>query len=145
MAGFDKFAEWFTFVSDRFDQSSELPAEYNAGNRFYGRDVAAFISEGLTARGFAADFLDEDWGWLVRARDPDDARLQIAVYSGLDGDSGKDEWALMVRQLERRRWLGFLPVTRAREVDERTAGAIADVFRNAGIELRRGAPEGEAL
>jgi hypothetical protein len=145
VSDFGKLSEWFTFVSDRFDQSSELPAEYNAGNRFYGKDVAVFLSEGLTARGFAADFLDEDWGWLVRARDPDDARLQIAVYSGRDGDSGKDEWALMVRQLEQRRRLGFLPWVTEREVDERVTAAIVAVFRDAGIELHRGSPEGEPL
>jgi hypothetical protein len=145
MPEFGKFAEWFTFVSDRFDQSSELPAAYNAGNRFYGRDVAAFLSGGLTARGFTADFVDEDWGWLVGAHEADDARLQIAVYPGLDGESGKGEWALMVRQLEQRRRLGFLPWATEREVEERATAAIVDVFRDAGIELHRGAPEGEPL
>jgi hypothetical protein len=51
----------------------------------------------------------------------------------------------MVRQLEQRRRLGFLPWATEREVDERAAAAIVDVFRDAGIELHRGSPEGDSL
>jgi hypothetical protein len=145
MAEFGKFAEWFTFVSDRFDQSSELPEDYNAGNRFYGRDVAAFLSEKLRARGYRADFIDEDWGWLVGAHKTDDARLQIAVYAGLDCEPGTGEWALMIRRLERRRRLGFIHIPTETEVDEQAIAAIVDVFHEEGIELRRGEPGGEVL
>jgi hypothetical protein len=51
----------------------------------------------------------------------------------------------MVRQLERRRRLGFLRWATEREVDERAKAAIVDVFGDAGMELHRGAPEGEPL
>lgn len=54
--------EGIVFRTSRFDFISELPAGYNAGNRFYGRDVAKYLAEELGARGFAADFLDEGWG-----------------------------------------------------------------------------------
>jgi len=40
--GFGEHAAWFTFTSDRFDHSSELPPEANAGNRFYGRATYDF-------------------------------------------------------------------------------------------------------
>jgi hypothetical protein len=145
MPEFGKFAEWFTFVSDRFDQSSELPAAYNAGNRFYGRDVAAFLSEGLTARGFTADFVDEDWGWLVDAHEADDARLQIAVYPGLDGESREGRVGVDGSPTRTASPARVLPWATEREVEERTTAAIVDVFRDAGIELHRGAPEGEQL
>ena len=46
MAEFGKLARSFSFTSDRFDHSSELLGEYNAGNRFYGRDVAELVSAG---------------------------------------------------------------------------------------------------
>ena len=46
MARFGEHAVWFAFTSDRFDHSSDLPPEANAGNRFYGRDVASFIAAG---------------------------------------------------------------------------------------------------
>jgi hypothetical protein len=145
MAEPGKFEEWFTFVSDRFDQSSELPEDYNAGNRFYGRDVAVFLSDGLRARGYTADFIDEDWGWLVGAHKTEDGRLQIALYAGIDGEPGTGEWALMVRRLERRRRLGFIPVPTEAQVDEQAVAEIVDVFREAGIELRRGDPGGDRL
>jgi len=32
------------FKSDRFDYKSDLPEEYNAGNRFYGRDLPGIFS-----------------------------------------------------------------------------------------------------
>jgi hypothetical protein len=143
MAG-GKFEQWFRFESDQFDQSSELPEDYNAGNRFYGRDVAAFITEGLVARGLTADFVGEDWGWFVGARYGDDVRLQIAIYAGLDGEPGSGEWAFMVRQLERRRWLGFIPIPAESEVDEHVITTIVDVFGAVGMELHQGAPQGQA-
>ena len=80
VAEFGKFAIWFTFTSNRFDHRSELPPEYNAGNRFYGRDVAEFVSAGLRARGLDSSFFDEDWGWMVHAGMPDDGVLEVAVY-----------------------------------------------------------------
>lgn len=40
-----------SFESDRFDDKSELPEDYNAGNRLYGRDFAQFLAEALTLGG----------------------------------------------------------------------------------------------
>ncbi len=68
MARFGEHAVWFAFTSDRFDHSSDLPPEANAGNRFYGRDVASFITAGLSERGLDASFFDEDWGWQAHAK-----------------------------------------------------------------------------
>lgn len=51
------------FASERFDYASELPADYNAGNRFYGEDVGAFLIDKLAMRGPPANFIDEDWSW----------------------------------------------------------------------------------
>jgi hypothetical protein len=44
---FGEHAGRFVFTSARFDHTGELPPEANAGNRFYGRDVAGFIRDGL--------------------------------------------------------------------------------------------------
>ena len=63
MARFGEHAVWFAFTSDRFDHSSDLPPKAIAGNRFYGRDVASFITAGLSERGLDASFFDEDSGW----------------------------------------------------------------------------------
>jgi hypothetical protein len=45
---------WFEVESDRFDHTSELPQDMNAGNRFYGRDVASLIADGLAACGYTS-------------------------------------------------------------------------------------------
>ena len=132
---FGEHAAWFAFTSDRFDTSSELPEDANAGNRFYGRDVASFVADGLSARALDASFLDEDWGWQAHARRPDDTVLEISIYHDPD-EVGEDEWALMVRSLRKERKLG---ITRFREteIDADAAAVVEDVFREAGIALRR--------
>jgi hypothetical protein len=62
VARFGRYAEWLEVTSDRFDHTSELPADANAGNRFYGRDVAEFVSSGLSARAVDARVAEEDLG-----------------------------------------------------------------------------------
>jgi len=74
-----------------------LPPEANAGNRFYGRDVAEFISDGLTGRGLEAGFLDEDWGWQVHGVRPDGLLVEVSIYYNVD-ETGDDDWALMERE-----------------------------------------------
>jgi hypothetical protein len=69
------------FQSDRFDHRSELPEDCNAGNRFYGKDVAEFVATGLAARGHAAAVNDEDWGWLVSGRQSDGNPFEVAIYN----------------------------------------------------------------
>ena len=137
MTRFGEHALWLEFTSDRFDRSSEPPVEYNAGNRFYGRDVAEFLSTGLAARGLGGSFFDEDWGWLVHARVGDERVLEVVVYHNPEGDPGThDEWALLVRSLRRGKWLGLLPRFTEVEVDGQELAALEDVFREGEIPLR---------
>jgi len=137
MARFGEHAVWFTFTSARFDHSSELPPEANAGNRFYGRDVASFISAALTERGLDSSFFDEDWGWQVHATGPDGRVLEISIHHNPEGDDATpDDWALMVRSLHKERKLGM---TRFREVEvgAEAASVLEDAFAGAGVALRR--------
>ena len=131
MAPFGEHAAWFVFTSERFDTSSELPPEANAGNRFYGRDVADFLAARLTERGLDASFFDEDWGWQVHALREDGTVLEVSIHH--DPDEG---WELMLRALRKERRLG---VVRGREVelDEAGRSVLQAVFDEAGIELRR--------
>lgn len=120
---------WFELESDRFDHTSELPPDANAGNRFYGRDVAAFIADGLAARGYTSDFLDEDWGWFVRARSGSGTKLEICIYHNIDEDpAATDSWTLNVEERARLR--------RRREPGEPSRHALEAVFRDEGIEIR---------
>ena len=141
MARFGEHAAWFAFTSDRFDHSSELPAEANAGNRFYGRDVAECISARLTDRGLDASFLDENWGWQAHAKRPDVSVLEISVYHNPDEDpAAENDWALMLRSLRKERLLGIVLRFRETEIDHDATSTLEDVFGQAGIELRRTAP-----
>jgi len=138
---FGEHAAWFAFTSDRFDHTSTLPPGANAGNRFYGRDVAELVSDGLAERGLDASFLDEDWGWQAHARRPDGTVLEISVYHNPDEDpAAEDDWALMLRALRRERLLGIVPRFRETDVDDEARATLEDVFRRAGIELRRTQP-----
>jgi hypothetical protein len=138
---FGEHAEWFAFTSDRFDHATELPPDANAGNRFYGRDVAEFISDGLAGRGLDASFLDEDWGWQAHAKRLDGTVLEISVYHNPDEDpAGNDDWALMLRVLRRERLIGIVPRFRETHVDDEARATLEDVFGGAGIELRRTQP-----
>ena len=117
---------WLSFNSDRFDSTSDLPPEANAGNRFYGRDVAEFIADGLRSRGYRSDFLDEDWGWLVRARTPSRTKLMISLYYDID-ETAAGSWTLAVEE-RARPW-------RKRPPSEDSRLALESVFRDAGIAL----------
>ncbi len=133
--GFGEHAAWFAFTSGRFDHSSELPPEANAGNRFYGEDVASFVADGLSERGLDASFFDEDWGWQVHARRPDASVLEISIYHNPDEEpAAEDDWALMLRSLRKERKLGISRF-RETEIDVDAVAALEDVFREAGIVL----------
>lgn len=86
------------FKSERFDYTSELPAEYNAGNRFYGRDVAEYLVRQFNEQGLAAHCLDEDWGWLVFSARGASPAFEVAIYNlaehGEGGRPGIGEWGL---------------------------------------------------
>jgi hypothetical protein len=141
LARFGEHAVWFAFTSDRFDHSSELPADANAGNRFYGRDVAEFITAGLAQRGLDASFFDEDWGWQAHGKRPDGSVLELSIYHNPDEDPAtEDEWALMLRSLAKGRMLGIVPRVREIEADDAAISTIEDVFREAGVALRRTSP-----
>lgn len=127
------------FASERFDYRSELPEAFNAGNRFYGRDVAEWLAGGLTTAGFPATFFDEDWGWAVTGAAAASASFEIAVYNlaehGEGDRPGVGEWGLWVKAYERRKWLGILAKNVEVAVPVPLEGAIRDVFAKADITV----------
>jgi hypothetical protein len=136
MARFGEHAAWFAFTSDRFDHDSELPPDANAGNRFYGRDVAEFLAAGLTAQGLDASFLDEDWGWQVHATRASNQVLEISIYHNPEDDPATaDDWELMLRSLRKERVLGLLSRFRETPVADDAVALLDTVFRESGIEL----------
>jgi hypothetical protein len=141
LAPFGEHAASFAFTSDRFDHTSELPPDANAGNRFYGRDVAEFIRSGLAGHGLDSSFLDEDWGWQVHGRRPDESVLEVSIYHNPEEDpAGENDWVLIVRSLRRGRMLGIVPRFQETEIDAHAIATLDDVFRRAGITLTQTAP-----
>jgi hypothetical protein len=142
VATFGKFAWWYTFTADEFDHSSDLSTRYNAGNRFYGRDVAEFVSAGLNARGIESSVFDEDFGWMVHAPLPEEGVFEVAVYHNPEGQPATEsDWALLVRAVSKVKWLGVIPRVKERELDPKDVATLEDVFRQAGIRLQRQAEQ----
>lgn len=126
------------FKSERFDYASDLPAEYNAGNRFYGKDVAAFLAEELSKQGFRAGYLDEDWGWLVLSTKDATQEFEVAIYNlaehGEGSRPGIGEWGLWVRSYERKKLLGLLPKRSEVNVPAKLLAAIEEAVQSTGAE-----------
>ena len=138
MVEFGAFAWWFTFATDRFDHSSGLPARHTVGNRFYGRDVAEFISAGLNARGMESSVFEEDFGWMVDAPLADAGVFEVAVYHNPGGAAATEsDWALMVRAVSKEKWLRSVPRVKGRELDPRVVAKLEAAFRESGIRLQR--------
>jgi hypothetical protein len=125
-----------SFKSERFDYRSELPEDINAGNRFYGRDVAEFIVEQLKASGLQADYLDEDWGWLILSLKGQTPIFEVAVYNLAEhngaAERGIPEWGLWVRAYESRKLLGLLPKRHQIPVPPGLLKAVESAVRAAG-------------
>jgi hypothetical protein len=102
-----------SFRTERFDYSSKLPAECNAGNRFYGGDAVAYLREQLAESGLQADFVDEDWGWLLYGDVAPSTSFEIAAYNlnehGLGDRPGAPEWGLWIREFQPSKTLGLIP------------------------------------
>ena len=126
------------FKTERFDYQSQLPEDYNAGNRFYGKDVAEFLAENLIQQGLRVDVLDEDWGWLVFSVKNNSPEFEVAVYNlaehGEGDRPGVPEWGLWVRAYERRKILGLLPKKSLVAVPLTVLSAIKSAVRAAGAE-----------
>ncbi|HSO08104.1 MAG TPA: hypothetical protein VLW45_12755 [Pelomicrobium sp.] len=124
------------FQSDRFDFTSELPEDYNADNRFYGKDVAEFLAKELIARGFPADYLDEDWGWLVFSARGSEHNFEVAIYNlaehGEGGRPGVNQWGLWIRAYEQVKTLGFIKRNKEVEVPGNLEAAIRAALESIG-------------
>ena len=96
---------------------------------------------GLVQRGLEASFIDEDWGWQVHGKRPDESVLEISIYHNPEEDpAAEDDWALMLRSLRKGRMLGIVPRFQEAEIDAGSIAILEDVFRRAGIQLRQTPP-----
>jgi hypothetical protein len=122
------------FASDRFDSTSELPEDANAGNRFHGRDLAAWLCERLKAKGLAADFFDEDWGWLVFGKAAPAIDYEIGVYHLESEGAGPPEWGLQMRATRREKLFWRFHKTVKVAVPPAVDAAVADALAAIGAD-----------
>lgn len=127
------------FDSEHFDYQSELPADYNAGNRFYGKDVAEFLCEALRAAKQDASVYDEDWGWVVNYLTADRTIVEVAIYNLSEhregGRSGAPAWGLGVSEFEKKKLLGLIPKTSPVAVSAAVRRALEEIFKTRAIVL----------
>lgn len=128
------------FTSSRFDFSSTLPEEDNAGNQLYGRDLAAWLCEHFNATGIDAVFWDEDWGWMIQGSAAPGTSFEIGVY-GFTGDSGDGapgmpEWGLWLRASRRETWFWRLQKTVRIPVPPAVEAVVMDAIDAIGASPR---------
>jgi hypothetical protein len=99
------------FESEAFDYRGPVREDANAGNRFYGADVADFLKSFLEAKNYRASVSDEDWGWLVSVA-RGEQNHDVCLNNGLDGSTSSSEgpgtngWSIYVITYATRKVLG---------------------------------------
>jgi hypothetical protein len=100
------------FSTDKFMLTGPLPDHINAGNQFYGEDVAKWLCETLPQ--WNLTYLDEDWGWLVwssKDNESVDERNMICVYAYPASNPGASDfghWMFSILTEYKSKWFGFL-------------------------------------
>lgn len=125
------------FSTDKFKLTGSLPAEVNAGNQFFGEDLARMICEALPT--WQLDYMDEDWGWLVsstRESLPAAERNSIGVYAFPTENQPNDhgQWMLMVEAEYLRPWLKFFSRWRKGRFNDRLATDCLHALRKLGVQ-----------
>lgn len=128
------------FRSERFDFRSELPDDFNAGNRFYGRDLAEYLSQQLSSQGLPAEFLDEDWGWQVFATRECPHNFLVSIYNLSEhregGRPGVGEWGLWVQAFTTRKLLGLFSRQVEVAVPPEISLAVATAIAATGAQVK---------
>lgn len=131
---------WIEIESDRFDHTSELPPESNAGNRFYGKDLAEYLCNGFRPFGIEADFMDEDWGWLIEGRTEDGSHVEMGVYDCGAPDEPPSTasrlWRLSLRMLTQQKWLMFFKHWVETPAEPAVLDSLRKILSRDGIRIR---------
>ena len=126
----------FELVTDRFLLSGPIREDANAGNQFYGEDLAEWLRSELRLDPDAV--IDEDWGWLVMIpANGEGISHDLAIYGYPEekGELGGD-WMIVVHASRSAKTLGFIPTRKVVEPDPRFVQALKELFSRANIEVR---------
>ncbi|HEX3132726.1 MAG TPA: hypothetical protein VHX44_03980 [Planctomycetota bacterium] len=131
--------------TDRFDQTSDLPEHINAGNKFYGLDLAEYIRAKLKLSDFHV--IDEDWGWLVYGRDGElEINYGISDWHDVDSQFGGNldsavkteaNWYIVITAYKPKRMLGFIPFNQPVDCPVQYANALIALFKSDGVDVMR--------
>lgn len=122
------------FRSARFDQQGPLDPAWNAGQPFYGRDLALALAKALPA--WSLGLVEEDWGWLLVGGQAERREL-LAVYADPEEALGGGAWWLHLQAEAKGRWLGLFPVWRPAPYGLGLAAAVVAQLESWGIEALR--------
>ena len=126
------------FKTDKFDLTSELNEELNAGNQLYGEDISDWLSKALESK-WETSYLDEDWGWLIDAnkKGNNDSHNTICVYDYKNEENLKTNdgvWFILIHTSYKQRFLRFFKKMRYGETDIEIVNDIVSALENYGIK-----------
>jgi hypothetical protein len=132
----------FAFRSSRFIHSGPINEDSNAGNMFYGEDVAKHLSKHLGSQpGLSSiNYVDEDWGWLVEGKFHEFS-FDLPIYNirRPDADSevpnhlaGTNEWVVGVVAYRQQKFLWLIPTRKKIEPPTALLDHLKAVLEDAG-------------
>jgi hypothetical protein len=124
------------FKSERFDYVGEFPPDANAGNCFYGKDLAEFLCAELEQYGVFGEYMDEDWGWLVLAHENSVPMIEMCVYHWQDENSSPQNiWRIRIASYVHDRFLYFFNKRRFVANSDSLVSALRTVFDHADFQV----------
>ena len=129
------------FINKNFDVESNLSEEFNAGNKFYGQDVAQYLEKELCEHVQEVQIIDEDWGWQVYGHIDSKTKFDINIYAwGLLEDAAGDDfylWRLLLQTKEKYRVFGILPISKTVKCDDSFRNLLSDICGKDGCVFKR--------
>jgi hypothetical protein len=102
------------FRTEAFDYKGPIREDANAGNKFYGEDMALALETYVKPHTTHIVCIDEDWGWYLDFAQTDGRITEVGVYNEAVADgpaegNGTNEWALRFQQYVPGKRFGFIP------------------------------------
>jgi hypothetical protein len=130
----------FKFSTEIFDYKGPIPEDANAGNQYYGHDVAQYLYKHLQDPRLNLKVVDEDWGWLVFGDVKPNHSLMLAIYNeDISEDptlrKGTNAWNLLVRQFRNKKILGLIPSKTQVPCEDWLVEKLKTILSTNGIKL----------
>jgi hypothetical protein len=141
------YSHEFLIQTELFDYKGPIPKEFNAGNMFYGSDLAKYLVTSLERHGLSLDYLDEDWGWYVSGDFGSGGSVALSVRNYCfeqelllnkpEEGNGENRWLIVAEEFRRSKLLGFIPQNKKVSVSPELVGIVETVLSTDSILLLR--------